>query len=50
MAMKESGELHEGWFKNNEMTGRGRIIWKNGAMFEGEFLNNMRNGIGKNVY
>ncbi len=29
------------------MTGKGRYIWENGIVFEGDFLNNEINGSGK---
>lgn len=40
------GTTYEGQVLGNVMMGRGRMLWKDGASYEGEFANDCRNGHG----
>ena len=39
-----------GTLKNGKKSGYGKLIYKTGDIFEGEFDNDMRNGKGKMIY
>ena len=43
------GSIYKGFFRNNKMDGRGRIVNINGFIYEGEFKNGYSNGYGKYV-
>jgi hypothetical protein len=43
------GSIYKGFFHNNKMEGRGRIININGFIYEGEFKNGQSNGYGKYI-
>ena len=43
------GSIYKGFFHNNKMEGRGRIININGFVYEGEFKNGQSNGYGKYI-
>ena len=43
------GSIYKGFFRNNKMDGRGRIVNINGFIYEGEFKNGHSNGYGKYV-
>ena len=43
------GSIYKGFFQNNKMEGRGRIININGFIYEGEFKNGQSNGYGKYI-
>ena len=43
------GSIYKGFFCNNKMEGRGRIININGFVYEGEFKNGHSNGYGKYI-
>lgn len=43
------GSVYEGFFKNDKMDGRGRLLNIEGFVYEGEFTNNKANGYGKYV-
>jgi hypothetical protein len=43
------GSKYEGFFTNNVMSGRGRLISSNGYYYEGNFALNCANGLGKFV-
>jgi hypothetical protein len=47
----DNGNVYIGeWDKtSNKRSGRGKIIFKNGAIFEGHFLNNKVNGYGRHI-
>ena len=47
--INQNGSKYVGLFKNGMYDGRGRIIFRNGDYFEGEFKNNKANGFGKYV-
>ena len=41
------GNYYEGTFVNGKKDGKGIVIYKNGAKYEGELKNNLHNGVGK---
>jgi hypothetical protein len=41
-----SGDVYEGQWVNNAQTGKGKYTWGDGESYEGEFLDNMRHGLG----
>ena len=43
------GSIYKGFFYNNKMEGRGRLININGFVYEGEFKNGQSNGYGKYI-
>ena len=43
------GSIYKGFFHNNKMEGRGRIININGFVYEGEFKNGKSHGYGKYI-
>ena len=43
------GGLYEGYFRNDKMSGKGRMINAEGDYYEGEFLNDKANNIGSYV-
>ena len=43
------GSIYKGFFRNNKMEGRGRIMNINGFIYEGEFKNGQSNGYGKYI-
>ena len=43
------GSIYKGFFHNNKMEGRGRIVNINGFVYEGEFKNGQSNGYGKYI-
>ena len=43
------GSIYKGFFHNNRMEGRGRIVNINGFVYEGEFKNGHSNGYGKYI-
>jgi len=43
------GSIYKGFFHNNKMEGRGRMVNINGFIYEGEFKNGHSNGYGKYV-
>ena len=43
------GSIYKGFFHNNKMEGRGRIVNINGFVYEGEFKNGHSNGYGKYI-
>ena len=40
------GKKHEGFYKENNMNGRGKIIYPNGSIYEGSFENDLKHGFG----
>jgi hypothetical protein len=47
---EEPNQMFECWWNNNKRNGRGRMIKKDGHMYEGEFLYNKRHGEGVYTY
>ena len=43
------GSIYKGFFHNNKMEGRGRLLNINGFVYEGEFKNGHSNGYGKYI-
>ena len=43
------GSIYKGFFHNNKMEGRGRMVNINGYVYEGEFKNGKSNGYGKYI-
>ena len=43
------GSIYKGFFHNNKMEGRGRMVNINGFVYEGEFKNGKSNGYGKYI-
>ena len=43
------GSKYEGTFKDDQISGKGRLIHPKGDYYEGEFENNKANGLGKYV-
>jgi hypothetical protein len=43
------GSIYKGFFYNNKMEGRGRMVNINGFVYEGEFKNGQSNGYGKYI-
>ena len=43
----KSGASYEGGLDNGKKCGTGRFAWPNGAWFEGEYMNDMRQGKGE---
>ena len=43
------GSIYKGFFHNNKMEGRGRMVNINGFVYEGEFKNGHSNGYGKYI-
>jgi len=43
----DNGAVYEGDFINNNMTGYGKLTWKEGTVYEGDFINGVRTGKGK---
>ena len=44
---KDNNGEYEGFFKNNNIEGKGIMKWKNGNVYEGEMKNGKMNGFGK---
>ena len=44
-----NGSIYKGFFHNNKMEGRGRIMNINGFIYEGEFKNGQANGYGRYI-
>ena len=44
---KEGEGEYEGFFKNNNIEGKGIMKWKNGNSYEGEMKNGKMNGVGR---
>lgn len=40
----------EGNFKNDEINGPGKFVWKDGKIYEGQFRKSMFDGKGKIIY
>ena len=39
--------MYEGMWKNGKMEGEGIFTWSNGKRYEGNYVNNQKNGFGK---
>jgi len=39
-------QMHEGWFKDGNRHGRGRSIWQDGSVYEGELKQGRKDGFG----
>ena len=46
----ESGNVHEGMYKDDKRHGYGRFIWSDGAYYVGMWANGMRSGLGQFVH
>lgn len=46
MVWKKVESLGEGWFHDDKRSGYGRAMWKKGDFYEGEFSNNLMDGLG----
>jgi hypothetical protein len=39
-------QMHEGWFKDGNRHGRGRSIWQDGSVYDGELNQGRKDGFG----
>jgi hypothetical protein len=46
----ESGDIYEGWRKQNKRWGKGRIIERSGLVYEGQWKDNLPHGNGQITY
>ena len=47
---ESDGSIYEGYFKNNERSGKGRYIYANGEVYNGVWTNDKPNGYGIQTY
>lgn len=40
----KNGDTYEGSWYEDEITGKGKWIWKNGGVYEGDCVNGIRHG------
>ncbi len=40
------GDYYKGHWKDDNKSGKGKLVWKSGAKYEGEFENGLPNGFG----
>ncbi len=45
-----NGDMYEGQWKDDTITGHGTFIWRNGKKYVGDFKNGLRHGLGKLYY
>ena len=45
-----SGANYRGQLQGNKRAGKGIFTWPNGAIYDGEFVDNLRHGTGKNCH
>ena len=50
MAFSATGDIYEGYFQKDEITGTGIFKYSNGDIYEGSFLNSLKHGAGKFTY
>lgn len=50
MSYSATGDIYEGYFQNDEITGTGVFKYANGDIYEGSFLNSQKHGTGKFTY
>ena len=43
----KSGAVYKGQVRGTQRTGHGTFIWSNGSKYEGEYVNNVREGRGQ---
>ena len=43
---KKTNEIYEGEWYNGQMSGNGKMIYSDGSVYEGKFLENKKNGVG----
>lgn len=50
MSFSATGDVYEGYFQNDAITGTGTFKYANGDIYEGGFLNSLKHGQGKFTY
>ena len=50
MSYAATGDIYEGYFQNDEITGSGTFKYANGDVYEGGFINSLKHGNGKFTY
>jgi hypothetical protein len=48
--IKDTGDIYEGYWNNDEKSGRGRFIWSDGENYDGEYCKSKRHGYGIYTY
>lgn len=50
MKFSATGDVYEGYFSNDQLTGNGKFIYANGDLYEGSVLDSKKHGYGKFSY